>query len=51
MPNYDDSDNGLLGERLENCAPAGCMFELVIQLAIIMIGKQIFNALTEIFFP
>lgn len=33
------------------CDPAGCLSELCIQLAIIMIGKQCFNNFLEIFFP
>ncbi|KAL3080570.1 hypothetical protein niasHS_013764 [Heterodera schachtii] len=36
---------------LEQCEAAGCMVELVIQLAVIMIGKQIFNAFFEIGYP
>ncbi|KAK0395416.1 hypothetical protein QR680_001269 [Steinernema hermaphroditum] len=39
------------GHRLEGCDPAGCMVELVIQLAIIMCGKQFFNAFMEIGYP
>lgn len=37
--------------RLEECDPAGCMFELVLQLLIIMCGKQFFNAFMEILYP
>nr|XP_022905262.1 anoctamin-4-like [Onthophagus taurus] len=33
------------------CDPAGCLSELCIQLAIIMIGKQVFNNFLEIFNP
>ncbi|CAG9770244.1 unnamed protein product [Ceutorhynchus assimilis] len=33
------------------CDPAGCLSELCIQLAIIMIGKQILNNFVEIFNP
>ncbi|XP_044763195.1 anoctamin-4-like isoform X2 [Coccinella septempunctata] len=33
------------------CDPAGCLSELCIQLAIIMIGKQIFNNFVELFNP
>uniref|UniRef100_A0A914DUI3 Anoctamin n=1 Tax=Acrobeloides nanus TaxID=290746 RepID=A0A914DUI3_9BILA len=39
------------GQRLEQCDPAGCMVELVIQLFIIMVGKQFFNAFMEIGLP
>ncbi|VDD84881.1 unnamed protein product [Enterobius vermicularis] len=35
----------------EGCDPAGCMVELVIQLAIIMCGKQFFSAFVEIALP
>ena len=31
--------NRFFGLRQEECAPGGCMMELFIQLAIIMIGK------------
>uniref|UniRef100_A0A183C1D0 Anoctamin n=1 Tax=Globodera pallida TaxID=36090 RepID=A0A183C1D0_GLOPA len=37
--------------RLEQCEAAGCMVELVIQLAVIMVGKQIINAFFEIGYP
>ncbi|CAG0920337.1 unnamed protein product [Notodromas monacha] len=33
------------------CDPAGCLFELCIQLAIIMIGKQALNNFTEVMLP
>ena len=36
---------------LSQCNPAGCLVELTIQLAIIMVGKQIFNAAMELFIP
>jgi hypothetical protein len=35
----------------EQCDPSGCMTELGIQLAIIMVGKQVLNNFQEIFFP
>uniref|UniRef100_A0A914ZLA4 Anoctamin n=1 Tax=Parascaris univalens TaxID=6257 RepID=A0A914ZLA4_PARUN len=41
----------ILGLRPEECDPAGCMVELVIQLAIIMCGKQFWNAFVEIAWP
>ncbi|CAG5126761.1 unnamed protein product [Candidula unifasciata] len=34
-----------------NCDPAGCLIELCIQLAIIMVGKQTFNNAKEILLP
>lgn len=43
--------NKLFGYHPETCDPAGCMVELVIQLGIIMVGKQIFNNFMEILFP
>lgn len=39
--------------RLKNdiCDPAGCLSELCIQLAIIMVGKQCWNNFMEYLFP
>jgi len=37
--------------RQEECSPGGCLLELFIQLAIIMIGKQAINATMEIGIP
>lgn len=33
------------------CAPGGCLLELSIQLAIIMIGKQFINTIVEMLMP
>ena len=33
------------------CNAAGCMIELTIQLAVIMVGKQILNAAMELLYP
>ncbi len=33
------------------CDPAGCFYELCIQLMIIMVGKQIFNNFMEFMMP
>ncbi len=33
------------------CDPAGCLYELCIQLAIIMVGKQAFNNFVELLWP
>ena len=33
------------------CNPAGCLFELLMQLSVIMVGKQIFNNTIEIILP
>ncbi|GLG95444.1 Anoctamin, partial [Gryllus bimaculatus] len=37
--------------KTDVCDPAGCLSELCIQLAIIMVGKQFFNNFLEILFP
>ncbi|XP_059176973.1 anoctamin-4-like isoform X2 [Physella acuta] len=37
--------------RQEECDPSGCLIELCIQLAIIMLGKQSFNNFKEIILP
>ncbi|RNA15794.1 anoctamin-5-like isoform X2, partial [Brachionus plicatilis] len=36
---------------IEKCDQSGCLSELCIQLAIIMIGKQIFNNIQEVLYP
>ncbi|CAB4028652.1 Hypothetical predicted protein, partial [Paramuricea clavata] len=41
----------VFGFRQEECNAAGCLIELTIQLAIIMVGKQIFNAAMELLYP
>ncbi len=33
------------------CDPAGCFYELCIQLMIIMVGKQLFNNFVEYLLP
>jgi hypothetical protein len=33
------------------CDPAGCIYELCIQLAIIMVGKQTMNNFIELLYP
>ena len=37
--------------RLDECSPSGCLIELTMQLAIIMVGKQILNNVIEIVLP
>ncbi|ODN06507.1 Anoctamin-1 [Orchesella cincta] len=37
--------------RQEECAPGGCMSELCIQLATIMVGKQAMNTVMEMLWP
>ncbi|CAH0698738.1 unnamed protein product [Spodoptera exigua] len=41
----------LFGHRQEECAPGGCLLELSIQLAIIMVGKQFINTIVEMLMP
>ncbi|CAH2069036.1 unnamed protein product, partial [Iphiclides podalirius] len=41
----------LFGHRQEECAPGGCLLELSIQLAIIMVGKQFINTVVEMMMP
>ena len=37
--------------RLDGCSEQGCFLELAIQIAIIMVGQQIFYNITEIGIP
>lgn len=37
--------------KTDVCDPAGCFYELVIQLGIIMVGKQAFNNIIEFLVP
>ncbi|KAL1491248.1 hypothetical protein ABEB36_011870 [Hypothenemus hampei] len=41
----------IFGYRQEECGPGGCLLELCIQLAVIMIGKQAMNTILEMLFP
>ncbi|XP_054712221.1 anoctamin-5-like [Uloborus diversus] len=43
--------NLLFGYRQEECGTGGCLMELAIQLAIIMVGKQALNNLMEVMLP
>lgn len=44
--------NRIFGKyRQEECNPAGCLFELLLQLSVIMVGKQIFNNFIEVIVP
>ncbi|XP_035211145.1 anoctamin-1-like isoform X1 [Stegodyphus dumicola] len=43
--------NLLFGYRQEECGTGGCLMELAIQLAIIMVGKQALNNMMEIILP
>ncbi|KAL5275992.1 hypothetical protein ACFFRR_001674 [Megaselia abdita] len=48
---YPKKYNKIFGVRQEECNPGGCLMELSIQLAIIMIGKQIVNEVLELSLP
>ncbi|XP_057668249.1 anoctamin-2-like isoform X2 [Diorhabda carinulata] len=48
---YPAKYNRILGYRQEECNPGGCLMELTIQLAIIMIGNQAINAVMEMSVP
>jgi anoctamin-1 len=48
---YPSKYNQVFGLRQEECSPGGCLMELCIQLAIIMIGKQAINSLLEMLVP
>ncbi|XP_066141402.1 anoctamin-4 isoform X2 [Euwallacea fornicatus] len=43
--------NRIFGYRQEECGPGGCLLELCIQLAVIMVGKQAMNTVLEMIFP
>ncbi|ALC47465.1 CG16718 [Drosophila busckii] len=43
--------NEVFHYRQEECSSGGCLTELCIQLAIIMIGKQAFNTILEVYLP
>lgn len=40
----------LFGYRQDQCELGGCLFEVCIQLAVVMVGKQILNNITELFY-
>ncbi|XP_012289037.1 anoctamin-4 [Orussus abietinus] len=48
---YPKKYNRILGYRQEECSPGGCLMELCIQLAIIMIGKQGLYTAMEMILP
>lgn len=48
---YPAKYNRIYGLRQEECNPGGCLMELCIQLAIIMIGQQFFNGVLEMLIP
>lgn len=48
---YPKKYNRIFGFRQEECSPGGCLMELCIQLIIIMVGKQLLNAILEMLIP
>lgn len=48
---YPKKYNRILGYRQEECSPGGCLMELCIQLAIIMVGKQALYTAMEMVLP
>ncbi|XP_018333049.1 anoctamin-1 isoform X2 [Agrilus planipennis] len=48
---YPAKYNKVFGYRQEECNPGGCLMELTIQLAIIMIGNQAINSILELLIP
>ncbi|KAL0277448.1 UNVERIFIED_CONTAM: hypothetical protein PYX00_004720 [Menopon gallinae] len=48
---YPSKYNRIFGFRQEECSPGGCLVELCIQLAIIMVGKQTLNSILEMVVP
>ncbi|CAH1155880.1 unnamed protein product [Phaedon cochleariae] len=48
---YPTKYNKIFGYRQEECMPGGCLMELTIQLAIIMIGNQAMNTVVEMVVP
>ncbi|KAK7868057.1 hypothetical protein R5R35_007504 [Gryllus longicercus] len=48
---YPSKYNRIFKFRQEECSPGGCLMELCIQLAIIMVGKQAMNSILEMVMP
>ncbi|KAH0560411.1 anoctamin-5-like [Cotesia glomerata] len=48
---YPKKYNRIFNFRQEECAPGGCLMELCIQLAIIMVGKQAVYTIVEMVLP
>lgn len=48
---YPGNYNTFWGGRQEECAAYGCLIELTIQLAVIMVGKQVIGAFQETLLP
>lgn len=51
MVGYPGDYNRVFGSRQEECSPGGCLLELSVQLAIIMVGKQLMNTCMEMVIP
>ncbi|XP_038105895.1 anoctamin-5 isoform X2 [Culex quinquefasciatus] len=51
FPGYPAKYNRILSFRQEECSQGGCLVELCIQLAIIMVGKQVIALILEIMLP
>ncbi|KAA0198662.1 hypothetical protein HAZT_HAZT005546, partial [Hyalella azteca] len=51
MVGYPGNYNRFFGSRQEECSPGGCLLELSVQLAIIMVGKQAMNTVVEMILP
>ncbi|XP_047493990.1 anoctamin-1-like isoform X1 [Penaeus chinensis] len=51
MVGYPGKYNRIFGSRQEECSPGGCLLELSVQLAIIMVGKQAMNTCMEMVIP
>lgn len=50
-PDDKEQTEGISSFRSDQCDPAGCIYELMVQYAIIMIGKQFVNNFIEIVYP
>ena len=46
-----ESRKGFFAFRSDQCDPAGCLYELMVQLLIVMVGKNFFNNFIEILYP
>ncbi|XP_058123462.1 anoctamin-1-like [Anopheles ziemanni] len=51
LPGYPKEYNRIFSLRQEECSTGGCMVELTIQLATIMMGKQLIAIIKEYFIP
>nr|XP_006823057.1 PREDICTED: anoctamin-4-like [Saccoglossus kowalevskii] len=51
LTGYPGEYDTIFGFRVEECDPGGCLPELCLQLAIIMVGKQAYNNCQELLVP